>query len=111
MLQFGEVDKAAHEQVQPAIIVIVEPDRARSPSRCRDSGLCSHVGKRAIAIVAIQNAAPVLGDVKVGKTISVTVAYRNPHPLTSTRDPSLLRNVCKPAIATISAETISLWSS
>src|SRR5260370_39228077 len=99
MLQFGEVDKAAHEQVQPAIIVIVEPDRARSPSRCRDSGLCSHVGKRSIAIVAIQDAAPVLGDVKVGKTISVVVAYRNPHPVTATRDLSLLRDVGKRAIA------------
>jgi hypothetical protein len=57
---FAEIHEPPHEEVEAAIIVIVEPDRARSPSRRRYSRLFGDIREGAIAIVVIQNASAVL---------------------------------------------------
>src|SRR5215469_17392528 len=73
-LGFVEVDKVTDEQVEPPIVVVVEPDRTGAPTGSCDPSFLGHVSECAIAIVVVENAAPVLRDVEVGKTIPVVVA-------------------------------------
>ena len=68
-------------QIQTAIVVVIEPRRARSPS----SGIhhaCprGHIRKGAVTIVVIENAAAVTADEQVGEAIIVVVAHRDAHP-------------------------------
>src|ERR1700756_1015530 len=74
-LGFVEVDEAADEEVEAAIVVVVEPDRARGPSGSGHAGLFGYVGEGAVAIVAIEDAFAVLGDVEIGKAVAVVVAH------------------------------------
>ena len=57
-MRFAEVDEAADEQIEAAIVVIVEPDRAGGPSRRRYARFLRHIGESAVAIVVIENASP-----------------------------------------------------
>ena len=77
---FAEIHEVADEQVEPAIVVVVEPDSAGSPSGSGDAGLLGHIGESAVAVVVIENAATVLRDVEVGKAVAVVVADRNALP-------------------------------
>src|SRR5271170_6444641 len=54
MLGLAEVYEAAHEQVELAVVVIVEPHGARGPSGGRDSSLLGYVGEGAVAVVAVE---------------------------------------------------------
>src|SRR5206468_2092816 len=54
VLGLVEIDEAADKEVQLAVIVVVEPDRARSPSGGGKACFASDVGKAAIAIVVIK---------------------------------------------------------
>ena len=58
-----EIHETTHEEIQLPIIVVVEPHRTGCPARSRYTGLFGHVRERSVAIVAIENAAPVLAHV------------------------------------------------
>ena len=77
---FAEFGKLADKKIEAAIVVIVEPDSAGGPSRRSYPRFFGDVGKRAIAIVVIQNAAAVLGDVKVGQAIAIVISRGDPLP-------------------------------
>src|SRR5438132_52255 len=61
-----ELDKLADKQVEPPIVVIIEPHCARRPSRSRNPGSLRDISESAIAIVVIQNASAILRNVQVG---------------------------------------------
>jgi hypothetical protein len=65
VLGLAEVDEATDEQIEPSIIVVVEPDRARCPAQSGHSCMLGDVGESAIAVVAIENAASILRDVQI----------------------------------------------
>ena len=50
-------DVARDEQIEPAVVVVVEEAGAGAPAACRDAGALRHVGERAVAIVAIERVA------------------------------------------------------
>ena len=76
----GQVaNETAHEQIQPSIVVKVEPDRARGPAGEIDSGLLGRIGKCAVTVVAVQRGAATGGNKKIGKAVVVVVAHRDSH--------------------------------
>src|SRR5256884_2099151 len=58
----AEVHEAPYEQVKAAIIVVVKPHRTGSPTGSGDSRFSRYIGKRAVSIVVIKDAAAVLRD-------------------------------------------------
>src|SRR5712691_7894545 len=71
--------KAGNKQVQLAIVVIVEPNGARGPARCRDAGFISHISERAVTVIVIKNIAAITRDIKVDPTIAIVIARRDAH--------------------------------
>ena len=107
MLRFVEVNEPRDEEVEPAVVVVVEPDGAGGPSWSRDPRLLGHIGERAVAVVAVQNAAPVLRDVKIGKTIAVIVAHGCTHAIAATGDAGLFGHVRECAVAVIAVKGVA----
>ncbi len=79
MLGLVEIDEAAYEEVESAVVVVVKPDRAGGPAGGGNAGLCGDVSKCAVAVVVVENAAAVLGHVEVRETVAVVVAHGDAH--------------------------------
>ena len=77
---FVELHKAADEEIETAIVVVVEPDGAGTPPG-QHTRFLGDVGKRAVAVVVIENVATVRGDVDVRKTIAVVIANGYSHSI------------------------------
>src|SRR5207237_8733225 len=67
---FAVTHKTTDEQIQTSVIVVVKPDRTRCPARSGDARLRGYIGERAVAVIVIENALWILGEVKIRKTIS-----------------------------------------
>jgi hypothetical protein len=103
----AEVGEAADEEVQAAIVVVIEPDGARRPPGSCKAGLCGHVGKGAVAVIAIQDASGILGDVEIGQAVAVVIADRNAHAVGASGNPRLFGDVGKRAIPVVPVEGIA----
>src|SRR5215472_16466883 len=69
------LDVVSHNQIEPAILVVIEPSCAGGPSALiGHTGLCGYIGKGAIAIVQVENGSAVAGYVEVRVTVIVEVA-------------------------------------
>ena len=101
------IDEAADEQIEPAIIVVVEPDGAGSPSRCGDACFCCDIGKRTIPVVVIKDAVWILRKVDVRKAIAIVVADGNSHAIGIARYTGFLRDIGERAIAIIVVQRIT----
>src|SRR5205085_10282674 len=75
------VDVARDEQVEGAVVVVVEEAGAGTPAAAADPGALRHVGEGAVAVVAIQRVAAVAGDVEVGVPVVVVIGRRHAHPV------------------------------
>src|SRR5207244_2218479 len=73
LLYTGVIDKAADEQVEFAIGVVVEPDGAGSPTGRGKPGLFGDVGKCSVVIIFVENAFAVCGDKEIGPAVVVVV--------------------------------------
>src|SRR5690242_9394419 len=63
-----------HVEVLAAIVVVVEPTDAHAGANVFDAGLRGHVGKRPIAIVAVEIlTAEVVDHVKIGPPVAIVV--------------------------------------
>src|SRR5580692_5630959 len=54
---FVEIDEAADEEVEAAVVVIIEPDSAAAPAGSCHAGFGGYVGEGAVAIIAIERIA------------------------------------------------------
>src|SRR5262249_45434017 len=106
VLGWRVVHKAADKQIELAVVVVIEPDRASREPRCLQASTFRDVGKRAVAIVAIQNAVPVRSDEDVRPTIVVVIANSHTHRERAARDTGLLRDVRECAVAIILVQRI-----
>ena len=104
---FVKVDEAAHKKVESAIIIIVKPDGAGSPTRGSDTSLLGDIGKRTVAIVAIENATAILCQVKVGEAVAVIIPNCHTHPVSARCDARLPRNVCECAVPVVVIESVA----
>jgi hypothetical protein len=82
------IDKAADKQVEIAIVVVVEPDRAGGPAGRADAGFFSDVSERPVVIVLVQSAAAVSSSLRSCATCSEIAASETPRStLASLTDP------------------------
>ena len=98
---FAVIHKTTDEQIQTSVIVVVKPDRTRCPARSGDARLRGYIGERAVAVIVIENALWILGEVKIRKTIRVIVAHRNAHSVRSSADAGFDGHVSKGAVTVV----------
>src|SRR5258708_10465657 len=104
MFRFGEIDEAANEEVQFAVVVIVKPDRAGGPAGGSCSGLLGHIGEGAIAIVVVQDAAAVLRDVQIRKAVAIVISDGGAHAVAAASDAGLVGDVGEGSIAIVAVK-------
>src|ERR1700716_249816 len=109
VLLFAEVHKATYEQIEPAVIVVVEPNCTGSPTGRGDTGLLCDVGKSSVSVVVIQNAFSVLGHVEIGEAIVIVVAHCGTHSIAPSGYASFFRHVAEGTIPIVPIEGIAEW--
>ena len=99
---------AADVEVHVAVAVVVAP-RCSSPEAAilAEAGAGSRLGKRAAAIVAIENDAVVAGHDQVETAVVVIVGPSRCHPDALEGDSGLLGDVCKRPITIVVVEAIA----
>ena len=77
---FGiELDVPAYEQIDAAVLVVVEPRGTDGPAVHLDAGLRGHVGEVAVAVVVIEDGLAIAGDQQIDETIVVVIRRRHGH--------------------------------
>ena len=77
-----------HEEVEAAVVVVIEEPGARAPSAGGNSSALRDVGERAVPIVVVERVAAVACHADVLKTIVIVVAHRYTHRVVVLRHPS-----------------------
>src|SRR4051794_12328267 len=96
------------EQVEQAVVVVVEPAGADGEHlselwmHSRHPGLRRDIRKRTIAVVVKQLVVVDAGDVEVGATVVVIVGRRNAHPISSASNTGPFGDIGEGAIAVVS---------
>src|SRR5437667_2180407 len=98
---FAVIHKTTDEQIQTSVIVVVKPDRTGCPARSGDARLCGYIGERAVAVIVIEDALWILGDVKIRKTVRVIVAYSNAHSIRNSADAGFDGHISKGPVTVI----------
>ena len=101
------VDKTAEKQVQTAIVVVVEPDRAGGPAGFRQTRFFRHIGERPIVVVLIKNAFPIRGDEYVRPAVIVEISDRHAHPERAAGNTRLLRNIRECAVPVVLVKRVA----
>src|SRR6202044_1504608 len=78
---FAEIGETADEEIEAAVVVVVEPHGAGGPSRRTHTCLGGDVGEGAVAVVPIENAVGILRDVQVRQSVTVVVADSYAHSI------------------------------
>ena len=77
------VHEAADEEIEAAVVIEVEPDRAGGPVAFEDfgaeAGLLADIGEGAVAVVVVEDRTAVGGDEEVGEAVVVVVAGGHAH--------------------------------
>ena len=107
ILAFIEINEAADEEIEAAVVVIVKPDCTRSPSRSGNPGRLRYVGESTISVVVVQNAPAVLGDVEIREAIAVIVADCHPLPVSAAGHSGFLGDVGEGAVAIVVVQRIA----
>ena len=100
------VDEATNEQVEPSIIVVVEPNCARRPPRGGNTGLGGNIGKGPVAVIVIQQSAAISRDEQVRKAVVVIIANRDTHSESSAWYSSPIRNISKGTVTIVFVQGI-----
>ena len=74
-----KIDVVCDHQIHEAIAIVIAERRARGPAAVRDAGFRGHIGKRAVAIIVIENISTQAGDVEIGPAVVVIIAHRSAH--------------------------------
>ena len=91
-----------HEQVQLAIIVVVQKSCTGAPSAVSHTGPLRHIGEGPITVVVIQNVAKVGCYVQILIAVIVVIAGCYPSAVASPNDSRFRRHVCEGAIPVVS---------
>ena len=102
-----ELDETANDQVETPIVVVVEPDGARAPTRRSHAGFFGHVSECAVTVVVIKDAARILRDVEVWPTISVIITDGNAHSVSIAGNAGACGHVGERAVTVIVIEGIA----
>src|SRR5207247_2080991 len=72
-------DIVDHEQIEPSIVIVVEPSGGNGPAALRQTGAGRHVVEGPVATVAVEADAAQAGDHQVHPAIVVEIGRRHPH--------------------------------
>src|SRR5579871_2736346 len=108
-LFFAVVDKSAYEQIEPSIVVVVEPYCACRPPRRGNACLGSHVGKGAVSVVVVENAVGILRNVQVRKSIPVIITNCHTHSVGVALYARMLGHISKSAVAIVVIQSVAQW--
>src|SRR5208283_5155602 len=103
------VHVSGNEQIQFAVIVVVEKSGGDGPAATSHSCLRRHVGEGSVAVVVIQNISSVTGHVQIGVAVVIIIAHGHSHaviPISSIRQPGLLGHIGEAAILVLTEEPI-----
>src|SRR5712692_8936547 len=73
------IEIAADEQVELAVVVVVEKAGARAPSGGRHSRLRRHILKLAVAAIPVENIGAIGGQVEILKSVVIIIADGDAH--------------------------------
>src|SRR4051812_18458214 len=92
-----------HQQVEPAIFVVIKPTRTGRPSTVvGDCSFCSDVSESPIAVVVIKNGRAIASHIQVGIPIVVEVSDRDALTVMSlTTDTSFLCDVGEGSVSVV----------
>ena len=109
VLLFAEVDELTHEQIQLPVVVIVKPNSARRPAGNLQSTFLSDVGEFPVAFVVVKDAAPVLRQEEVWKSIAIVVTHGDPHSVASAEQAGLFGHVGKGPVTIVPIKGVPQW--
>src|SRR5690348_17564765 len=66
-----KADIVRNEEIEIAVVIIIKPRRARSPSFIVDTCLGRYIGESAVAFVAVEFTLAITGDLVVSVTVVV----------------------------------------
>ncbi len=100
------LDVVGDDQIEPAVFVVIEPSRAGGPSAfIGDAGFRRDVGKRAVAVVVIENGAAIAGHIQIGIAVIVEVADGNALAVMAfTADAGFLGDIGESSVAVVVVE-------
>ncbi len=96
----------AHEDVELAVAVVVEPGRVEAPPGVTQSRLSGDVGERAVAVVVVQLVGPVVQDVEIHVAVVVVVRGGAPEPPRLAGGPRLLGDVGEGAVVIVPVQRV-----
>src|SRR5438874_11857799 len=101
----------ADEQVQQAVVVVIQPCRAGAPvvGRTADTGLRGHVFESSVPIVVEQMIAADAGYDQVLESVVVVVADRNAHAVETHVEPGPGGDVGEMSFALVVVEGVGGW--
>src|SRR5262249_39268426 len=101
------VHEAADEEVEAAIVVVVEPRSAGGPAWSREAGFFSDIRESAVLIVLVEDALSIRSDEDVGPAVVVVVPYGNAHAESSAGHASFFSDIGERAVAIVLVERIA----
>src|SRR4029077_14782895 len=99
---FGKFDELTNEQIQSAVVVVIEPNGAGGPSGSGHASLLRHVREGAVPIIVVKDALTVLRHVKIRETVAIVVSNGYALSVPACGDSCLFGDVGESAIAIIS---------
>src|SRR5262245_27760023 len=101
------LDEAAEEQIELAVVVVVEPDRTRRPARRRDSSFGRDVAERPVAVVLVESAPAVRRHEDVWISVVVVIPDRTAHSkLIAAGDAGLVGHVGERPVAIVLVQRV-----
>src|SRR2546425_3776872 len=94
------------KKIELAVVVVIEPDGARRPSRRCDAGFVRDVGKRAVAVIVIENVSSITGHVQINPAITIVITRRRAHAEGAARHSGFVGNVGERAVMIIVVKRI-----
>src|ERR1700730_11276054 len=96
-----EIYIIGHEEIELAIVVIIDESGAGRPTRIADASFLRNVAEGAVAIVSEQMVWSQAGHVDIVPAIVIVIANRYSHPPSDVTDPGLVRYLGKRSVAVV----------
>ena len=93
-------------EIQVSVAVGVEEDAARAPVHIADSGVGGDVREPAVALVAVEDVRPQVGDVDVGVSVAVVVRHGAAHAIAPVSDPGALRHIPEAKVPEVPVQAV-----
>ena len=91
----GEVQIIGNKEIQPAVTVVIDPSRARTPARIVHARLFGYVGEGSVSVVVVEHVVSKIRDVQILEAVIVVVANGDSHSVSDVSYAGLLGDVNK----------------